>query len=51
MYGGFRYALRDEGGRRYPTLVTESWCRVLEGSGQRHQVTCRGYTLVAEGFA
>lgn len=51
MYGGFRYALRDEGAGRYPALVAESWCRIVEGSGQRHEVTCRGSALVAEGFA
>jgi hypothetical protein len=31
-------------------LVAESWCRVAEGSGQRHEITSKGSELVAEGF-
>jgi len=49
MYGGFSYVL--DRAARYPTLVVESWCRVAGGSGQRHEVTCRGSRLVEEGFA
>jgi hypothetical protein len=48
MYGGFGYWLAK--GRKKPTLITESWCRVSEGSGQRHEVTADGAKLVAEGF-
>jgi hypothetical protein len=36
--------------RAEPTLVTSSWCRVVEGSGQRHDVTVDGARLVDEGF-
>lgn len=49
MYGGFSYEL--DVAAKHPTLVVESWCRVVGGSGQRHEVTCRGSRLVAEGFA
>jgi hypothetical protein len=31
-------------------LMSESWCRVVEGSGQRHEITAQGARLVAEGF-
>jgi hypothetical protein len=48
MYGGFRYWL--EGERDQLKLITESWCRVAGGSGQRHEVTPQGSTLVEEGF-
>jgi hypothetical protein len=48
MYGGFRYWLEGDGpGTR---LVTESWCRVAGGSGQRHVITADGSQLVEEGF-
>ena len=48
MYGGFGYWLETDGVEA--TLVTESWCRVVGGSGQRHEVTSAGSKLVAEGF-
>ncbi|MGS0894328.1 ankyrin repeat domain-containing protein [Burkholderia stagnalis] len=48
MYGGFGYALRADGDAA--VLVSESWCRVVGGSGQRHEVTAAGSTLVEEGF-
>lgn len=48
MYGGFVYWL--DGAGEVPVLTTESWCRVVGGSGQRHRVTGTGYELVAEGF-
>lgn len=48
MYGGFVYWL--DGAGEVPTLTAESWCRVVDGSGQRHRVTGTGYELVAEGF-
>jgi hypothetical protein len=48
MYGGFRYHL--EGSGIDARLVTESFCRVAGGSGQRHDITTDGSRLVAEGF-
>lgn len=48
MYGGFSYWLEGEGAQL--RLVTESWCRVVGGSGQRHVITAHGSELVAEGF-
>lgn len=48
MYGGFNY--RFEATDVNAKLVVESWCRVAEGSGQRHEITSRGSRLVAEGF-
>ncbi|MDG3011291.1 ankyrin repeat domain-containing protein [Rhodococcus sp. D2-41] len=48
MYGGFSYCLEEEGVEA--KLVAESWCRVAGGSGQRHEITSAGSTLVAEGF-
>ena len=48
MYGGFSY--RWAGHSAEPLLVVESWCRVVEGSGQRHHITTDGSTLIEEGF-
>ena len=48
MYGGFSLNLDTDGAKA--KLTAESWCRVVEGSGQRHEVTSAGYKLVAEGF-
>ncbi len=48
MYGGFSYELRTDGVEA--VLESESWCRVADGSGQRHEVTAAGSRLVAEGF-
>ena len=48
MCGGFAY--RMEGGGREAKLIVESWCRVVWGSGQRHEITAEGSQLVAEGF-
>jgi hypothetical protein len=48
MYGGFSYRLGAAGVEA--KLVSESWCRVAEGSGQRHEITSAGSRLVAEGF-
>lgn len=48
MYGGFSYVLAASGvGAK---LVSESWCRVEGGSGQRHEITSEGSRLVDEGF-
>jgi hypothetical protein len=49
MYGGFNYWLaynRDKTIR----LISENWCRVVGGSGQRHEITPKGSELVEEGF-
>ena len=48
MYGGFHYRLDQIAGD--PVLVTESWCRVVGGSGQRHLISSHGSLLIAEGF-
>ena len=48
MYGGFSYGLiilND-----VPTLVTESWIRIVGGSGQQHMITADKVELVARGF-
>ena len=48
MYGGFSYRL--ELAASGPKLISESWCRVVEGSGQMHEITPTGSRLVGEGF-
>lgn len=48
MYGGFSYWFEGKG--ELAKLVTESWCRVIDGSGQRHEITAQGSELVDEGF-
>lgn len=48
MYGGFSYRLESTGVEAI--LISESWCRVVEGSGQRHEITSEGSRLVEEGF-
>ena len=48
MYGGFSYWLEGDG--EDAKLVAESWCRVSEGSGQRHEVTASGSKLISQGF-
>ncbi|WP_426954137.1 hypothetical protein [Muricoccus radiodurans] len=48
MYGGFVYHLRNDGVEA--VLISESWSRVVGGSGQRHEITSAGSRLVAEGF-
>jgi len=48
MYGGFSYRLVSIGVDA--KLVSESWCRVVDGSGQRHEITSEGGRLVEEGF-
>jgi hypothetical protein len=48
MYGGFRYRLESAGVEA--KLVSESWCRVVGGSGQRHEITSAGSKLVETGF-
>ncbi len=48
MYGGFSYWLDGEG--KNAKLISESWCRVAGGSGQRHEITSKEGKLVDEGF-
>jgi hypothetical protein len=50
MYGGFSYRLEVAGVEA--KLVSESWSRVVDGSGQRHEITSAGSQLVEveEGF-
>lgn len=48
MYGGFSYRLESTGVEA--KLLSESWCRVVGGSGQRHEISSEGSRLVAEGF-
>jgi hypothetical protein len=48
MYGGFSYGFESFGvGAK---LIAESWCRVVDGSGQRHEITGDGGRLLDEGF-
>ena len=37
MYGGFSYRLESTGVEA--RLISESWCRAVDGSGQRHEIT------------
>ncbi|MBM3838494.1 MAG: hypothetical protein FJ398_11115 [Verrucomicrobia bacterium] len=48
MCGGFAYWLDLTS--EPPKLISESWCRVCEGSGERHEIDTAGSKLVAEGF-
>ncbi|MEV4488638.1 ankyrin repeat domain-containing protein [Micromonospora coxensis] len=48
MYGGFTYRLAVDEGRA--KLTTESWMRVVGGSGRRHEITQEEVVLVAQGF-
>ena len=48
MYGGFSYGLIERNGK--PVLLTESWIRVVSGSGQQHEITPSKVDLVAKGF-
>ena len=48
MYGGFHYWFEGEG--EDATLVSESWNRIVGGSGQRHLITASEVTLVDQGF-
>jgi hypothetical protein len=48
MYGGFSYRLETTGVEA--KLVSESWCRVVGGSVQRHEITSEGSWFVEEGF-
>lgn len=48
MYGGFSYHFQT--GAHGLQLVTESWNRVVDGSGMRHTITPTQVVLDAEGF-
>jgi len=48
MYGGFAYGLLERDGK--PLLITDSWVRVVGGSGQSHEITPSDVTIVAEGY-
>ena len=48
MYGGFSYHLQT--GSHGLRLVTESWSRVVGGSGMRHTITPTQVVLEDEGF-
>jgi hypothetical protein len=48
MCGGFSYRLQSTGVDA--KLVVESWSRVVDGSGQRHEITSKHSRLVEEGF-
>jgi hypothetical protein len=48
MYGGFSYRLVGEG--EEAKLIASSWCRVVEGSGERHEITADRTVLVEVGF-
>ena len=49
MYGGFSYRLQLAGVEA--SLVCESWCRVIGGTGERHEITSDGSRLVEEACA
>jgi hypothetical protein len=48
MYGGFKFWLVYEDDK--PFIISESWCRIVEGSGQRHRITTDSIKLVESGF-
>ena len=48
MMGGFKFRLESPGVDA--KLVSESWCRAAEGSGERHEITSAGSRLVEKGF-
>ena len=48
MCGGFSYRLESES--ILAKLVCASWCCVVGGSGERHEITSAGSQLVDSGF-
>jgi hypothetical protein len=48
MYGGFSYWLDIKG--QNIKLISESWSRIIEGSGQRHEIDNDGWLLVESSF-
>lgn len=49
MTGGFHYWF-EFGQDNELKLVSESWCRVVQGSGERHEVTADSIKMTAQGF-
>ena len=47
MYGGFRYRLVDD--HVVPRLLVEAYCRVVEGSPIRYEVTPSGWRRLRPG--
>lgn len=45
MYGGFKYKVIYDQSKGY-VLISTSWCRVMGGSGQTHEITENGCTLI-----
>jgi hypothetical protein len=48
LAGGFSYDFVAEGAQA--KLESKSWCRIVAGSGERHEITAGGSRLVEEGF-
>lgn len=48
MMGGFKFELT--GGGSETKLMVTSWSRVVGGSGQRHEISSEGATLIEKGF-
>jgi hypothetical protein len=48
MTGGFSMKLSVDDGQT--KLATDSWSRLVQGSGQRHEITADGASLVRAGF-
>lgn len=46
MYGGFSFRLEGEGATA--KLISDSWCRIGEGSEQTHQITSKGSILMTD---
>lgn len=49
MTGGFHYWF-EFGQDSELKLVSDSWCRVVQGSGERHEVTADSIKMTAQGF-
>lgn len=51
MYGGFKIDFElTEDKSDVNALITDSWCRIVGGSGQQHRCTENKWELVDEGF-
>lgn len=48
MYGGFAYWHDPDSA--LPALRVESWSRIIEGSGQRHSVSTKGFVLLEDNI-
>ena len=48
MFGGFNYCLEAVGPEA--KLVSESWSRLVDGAGKRHEIMYEGSRLLAEGL-